>query len=238
MQMKDLPEMNKQPDAAPPIRVMIVDDHKSILWGLERLVESAEPRMTVVGTAETCQTMLAVAATAKPDIILLDLDLNGEDATGALPDLLRVTDARVLVLTGARDPATQQAAILKGARGIIGKDESAEVLLHAIDRVHAGEVWMNRTMMSRILESMSPSSKEQNADPETARIASLTPREREIIRSIVRSQGGKSLEIAEALHISEHTLRNHLTTIYEKLGVRNRIDLYVYATKHCLTAEE
>jgi len=230
--------MNRPPEPPPPIRVMIVDDHKSILWGLERLVESAEPRMTVVGTAESCPTMLAVAATTKPDIILLDLDLNGDDATDSLPDLLRVTGAKVLVLTGARDPATQQAAIMKGARGVIGKDESAEVLLHAIDRVHAGEVWMNRVMMARILESMSAAGKEQNTNPEAVRIASLTPREREIIRSIVRSHGGKSLEIAEALHISEHTLRNHLTTIYEKLGVRNRIDLYAYAIEHGLAAEQ
>jgi len=230
--------MNRLSDTTPPIRVMIVDDHKSILWGLERLVESAEPRMTVVGTAETSPKMLAVAATTKPDVILLDLDLNGDDATDSLPDLLRVTDARVLVLTGARDPGTQQAAIMKGARGVIGKDESAEVLLHAIERVHAGEVWMNRTMMSRILETMTAAGKEPDANPEVTRIAGLTPRERQIVRIIVQSHGGKSLEIAEVLHISEHTLRNHLTTIYEKLGVRNRIDLYAYAIKHGLAAEQ
>lgn len=230
--------MNKLPDAENPIRVLIVDDHKSILWGLERLVESAEPCMTVVGTAETRAGMLAAAATSKPDVILLDLDLNGDDATDALPDLLRVSSGKVLVLTGARDPAIQQAAIMKGARGVIGKDESAEVLLRAIERVHAGEVWMNRTMMARILESMSAAGKGNKTDPETARIASLTAREREIIQAIVRSHGGKSLEIAEKLRISEHTLRNHLTLIYEKLGVRNRIDLYAYAIEHGLAAGE
>lgn len=230
--------MNTRPEAAPPIRVMIVDDHKSILWGLERLVESAEPRMTVVGTADTRAGMLDVAATAHPDVILLDLDLNGEDATEALPDLLRVSAGKVLVLTGGRDPAVQQAAILRGARGVIGKDESAEVLLHAIERVHAGEVWVNRMMMAKILEAMSTASgRTPNADPEAAKIASLTAREREIIRAIVHSRGGKSLAIAEELHISEHTLRNHLTLIYEKLGARNRIDLYAYAIEHGLAAE-
>lgn len=231
--------MSRQAEAAQPIRVMIVDDHKSILWGLERLVESAEPRMTVVGTADSRISMLDVAATAKPDIILLDLDLNGENAADTLPDLLRVSNGKVLVLTGGRDPAVQQAAILKGARGVVGKDESAEVLLHAIERVHAGEVWINRMMMTKILEAVSGSSgKTTGTDPEAAKIASLTAREREIIRTIVHSRGGKSLAIAEVLHISEHTLRNHLTLIYEKLGVRNRIDLYAYAIEHGLTAEQ
>ena len=230
--------MNRQLEVTSPIRVMIVDDHKSILWGLERLVESAEPHMTVVGTAESRSSMMSAAAETMPDVILLDLDLNGDDAADALPDLLRVTTAKVLVLTGARDPATHQAAIMKGARGVIGKDENAEVLLRAIKRVHEGEVWMNRTMMARILDSMAIGGKDRNANPEAARISSLTSREREIVRTIVRSHGGKSLEIAETLNISEHTLRNHLTTIYEKLGVRNRIDLFAYAIEHGLEAEQ
>lgn len=225
-------------DDAKTIRVMIVDDHKSILWGLERLVESAYPRMVTAGTAGSCAEMLSTAATAKPDVILLDLDLNGENSADALPELLCLCEARVLVLTGGRDFAFQQSALMKGARGVIGKDESAEVLLHAIEQVHAGEIWVNQTMMGKLLEAMSAgASKKDNADPEAARIASLTPREREIIRSIVHSHGGKSLQIAEELHISEHTLRNHLTLIYEKLGVRNRLDLFAYAIEHGLATD-
>lgn len=222
-----------------PIRVMIVDDHKSILWGLQRLVESAAPRMTMVGTAETRAEMLSLVVAAQPDVILLDLDLNGDNATDALPDLLRLSEGKVLVLTGGRDTAIQQTAILKGARGVIGKDESAEVLLHAIECVNAGEVWINRTMMAKLLDAMSSTTvKEANADPDSVKIGSLTPREREIIRAIVNTHGDKSLAIAEGLHISEHTLRNHLTLIYEKLGVRNRIDLFAYAIRHGLTEEQ
>ena len=231
--------MSSDNTAENPIRVMIVDDHKAILWGLERLFESAEPRMTVVGTAATCTEMLSVAATVKPDVILLDLDLNGENAADCLPDLRRVTDGKILVLTGGRDPADHQQAILKGARGVVGKDESAETLLHAIERVHAGEVWVNRMMMGKLLEAMSGEAAGRGpADSASAQIASLTTREREIIRSIVHSRGGKSLAIAEELHMSEHTLRNHLTLIYEKLGVRNRIDLYAYAIEHGLALDK
>jgi two-component system, NarL family, nitrate/nitrite response regulator NarL len=219
-----------------PIRVMIVDDHKSIVWGLERLVESAQPRMQVVGTATSCAGMLAMVSDAKPDVILLDLDLNGENSADALPDLQRMSQAKVLILTGARDADVQQAAIMKGARGVVGKDESAEVLLLAIERVHAGEVWINRMMMGRVLGAMTAGAGQSRATPEATRIASLTQREHEIIRAIVRNRGDKSNAIADVLHISEHTLRNHLTVIYEKLGVRNRLDLFAYAVEHGLAA--
>ena len=227
--------MNTKSEGEKPIRVMIVDDHKSILWGLERLVESASPRMVVTGTAASCAEMLSVVVTARPDVILLDLDLDGQNSADSLPDLLRLTNAQVLILTGGRDFAFHQAALMKGARGVIGKDENADVLLHAIERVYAGEVWVNRMMMGKLLESMSANAGNgQSADPEAVKIASLTPREREIVGAIVRSRGGKSLEIADSLHISEHTLRNHLTLIYEKLGVRNRLDLFAYAMEHGL----
>ncbi|WP_153108964.1 response regulator transcription factor [Propionivibrio limicola] len=227
--------MTEQTADQTPIRVMLVDDHKSVLWGLERLVESAQPRMAVVGTASTCAELLSKVVSAKPDIILLDLDLNGENSFDALPELLQLTEAKVLLLTGSRDSSLLQASVLHGVRGVVGKDESADVVLRAIERVHAGEVWINRAMMGKLLDAMSSGAgKGGEKDPEAAKIASLTPREREIIRAVVNSQGEKSLAIADTLHISEHTLRNHLTLIYEKLGVRNRLGLFAYAVKHGL----
>lgn len=219
-----------------PIRVMIVDDHKSVVWGLERLVESAHPRMEMVGTATSCADMLATVGVAKPDVILLDLDLNGENAIDALPDLQRICHGRVLILTGARDPNIHQAAVMKGVHGVIGKDESADVLLRAIERVHAGEIWINRLLMGKLLGAMSANAG-RDADPDADKIASLTKRERDIIQAMVRNRGDKSQVIAEALHISEHTLRNHLTVIYDKLGARNRLDLFAFATEHGLVAD-
>lgn len=226
-----------QETAQQPIRVMIVDDHKAIVWGLARLVESAQPRMEMVATATSCAEMLAVAGPAQPDVILLDLDLNGETSINALADLQRLSRGYVLILTGTRDPALQQAALMKGARGIIGKDESAEVLLHAIERVHQGEVWINRVMMAQLLGTMAAGAGDEAApDPDAAKIASLTQRERDIVRSMVQNRGDKNYAIAEALHISEHTLRNHLTVIYDKLGARNRLDLFAYAMEHGLAS--
>ena len=227
-----------QPSEPKPIRVMIVDDHKSIVWGLQRLIESSEPRMEVVAMATSCAEMLNTVAAANPDIILLDLDLNGESAVDVMLDLPRLSSAQVLVLTGVRDPMVHQAAIMRGARGVVGKDESADVLLLAIERVHAGEVWINRQMMGQVLSAISSgNANEANSNPEVARIASLTPREREIVRVVVKNRGAKSMEIAESMHISEHTLRNHLTVIYDKLNLRNRLDLFAYAVEHRLTAD-
>ena len=227
--------MNQQTAAGKTVRVMIVDDHRSVMWGLERLIESAWPRMVVAGTATSRAEMLATVATIKPDIILLDLDLNGENSADALPELFSRVETRVLILTGTREAEIHQAAILKGAHGVIGKDEAADVVLQAIDRVSAGEVWINRKMMGQLLETMASAAGKLNKnDPEAAKIASLTAREREIIQVIAKNHGDKSMAIAEALHISEHTLRNHLTLIYEKLGVRNRLGLYAYAIEHGL----
>lgn len=227
--------MNQQSAAEKTVRVMIVDDHRSVLWGLERLIESAWPRMVVAGTATSRAEMLATVGTVKPDIILLDLDLNGENSADALPELFARVETRVLILTGTREPEVHQAAILKGAHGVIGKDEAADVVLQAIDRVSAGEVWINRRMMGQLLETMSAAAGRLNkSEPEAAKIASLTSREREIVQAVAKHHGDKSVAIAEVLHISEHTLRNHLTVIYEKLGVRNRLGLYVYAIEHGL----
>ncbi len=221
-----------------PIRVMIVDDHKSIVWGLQRLIESSEPRMEVVAMATSCAEMLSTVAAASPDIILLDLDLNGESAVDVIADLPRLSSAKVLVLTGVRDLSVHQTAIMRGARGVVGKDESADVLLLAIERVHAGEVWINRQMMGRLVSAFSSGAvNAANSNPEAARIDSLTPREREIVRVVVKNRGAKSIEIAESMHISEHTLRNHLTVIYDKLNLRNRLDLFAYAIEHRLAVD-
>lgn len=226
--------MNQPAVTNSPIRVMIVDDHKTVLWGLEQLVESAQPKMTVVGTASTYDETVTAAVRVNPDVILLDVDLNGASSVALIPELRKKTTAKILVLTGGRELVTLQNAVMQGARGVIGKDESADLLLHAIECVHAGEIWLNRKIMGAMVDAMVRAS-DLPEDPDAEKIASLTARELEIVRAVVGSHGAKSIAIAEQLHISEHTLRNHLTQIYEKLGVRNRIDLFAFANEHKLS---
>ena len=217
-----------------PIRVLLVDDHRSVLWGLERLIESEKPRMEVVGKAISGTEALGLAGEARPDVILLDIDLGAENGLDAIPELIARSKARILVLTGLRDPAVHDNAVLAGARGVVGKEDTPEDILKAIEKVHQGELWLDRVTTGRIFIELSRKNAAEETNPDRQKISSLTARERQIVSAIANDPGASAKTISEKLHVSEHTLRNHLTSIYEKLGVANRLELYVYANKHDL----
>ncbi|BAL26400.1 response regulator transcription factor [Azoarcus sp. KH32C] len=212
-----------------PIRVFLVDDHRATLWGLERLIGATE-RMNLIGSATSVSELLASPASREADVIVLDLDLGGCDSTESFAQLMNDRNAKVLVLTGARDLDAHRRAVIAGARGVVRKEEPVDVLLRAIERVHAGDVWVNRTLIGDIMNMLTGS--KPKAAPDDAHIASLTPKEHEVIAAVVRHKGAKSLVVADDLGISEHTLRNHLTAIYHKLEVHGRLELYVYAKEH------
>ncbi len=216
------------------IRVMLVDDHQTMLWGLGKLVESEKPRMEVVGTASTCNEAVAKVAELCPDVILLDLDLAGTSALDILPVLLSNPLSRILIFTGERDQAKLDLAVFRGAHGVLRKDASAEQVLKAIEKTAEGEIWLDRETLSRVFSEFMSPKMVHKLDAEAEKQASLTCRERKIIHAIVDGNGALNKALAERLFISEHTLRNHLTSIYQKLGVSNRLELYVYAVKHQL----
>ena len=217
------------------IRVMLVDDHQTMLWGLTKLIESEKPRMEVVGTATTCDEALAKIGLLHPDVILLDLDLNGVSSLEVLPALLSNSASSVLIFTGARDQATLDLAIFKGARGVLRKDASAEHVIKAIEKTAAGEIWLDRQTLGRVFSEFVVPKAPPQRDPAVEKHESLTAREQKVIYAVVEGSGALNAALAERLFISEHTLRNHLTSIYHKLGVSNRLELYVYAVKHQLT---
>ena len=210
-----------------PINVFLVDDHRTILWGLEQLVQSAAPRMALAGTATSCAEMFAGLAGAEPDVILLDLDLGGESGLDCLEKIGQQSAAMVLVLTGSSDPQIHQRAIVRGARGVVHKQQSADVILRAIEKVSGGEIWLDGANLGRVMTALASG---KNADPEAAKIAELTAKERQIVTTVVTEKAARNKAIADKLHMSEHTLRNHLTTIYRKLEVAGRMELYLYAT--------
>jgi len=219
-----------------PIRVFIIDDHRSILWGLEKLIESAMPKMTVVGSATNCSAALGKMKEAAPDIVLLDLDLGEESGLDAIPKIAAACPAKILVFTGMRDESMHHNAVLAGARGVVEKEAPPESILSAIAKVHEGQIWLDRAATGKLLVAVSRKSASRGAgDPEQHKIAGLTPREREIIALTATNAGATARAIAQKLHISEHTLRNHLTSIYEKLGVANRLELFAYAQRHKLS---
>jgi DNA-binding NarL/FixJ family response regulator len=150
-----------------------------------------------------------------------------------LPELLNIaTKARVVILTGVLNPETHHRAIALGAMGLVLKEQAADVLVKAIQKVHGGEVWLDRAQTASVLTSMTRPSQAQKDDPEAAKIASLTDREGEIIALV--AQGLKRKQIAEKLYISEPTVRNHLTSILDKLGLSDRFELAFYAYRYGL----
>ena len=220
-------------DAETPIRILLVDDHKSFVEAMTMVIETQRPRMQVAAVANTAEDAVEAAVRERPDLILLDMDLGTTTGLDLLPELLKACDAKVLFLTGSQEPAVHNDAILKGARGVILKTESAKVILRAIERVHAGEIWASNATLSSIFDQLN---RQKNAppDPEQLKIASLTPREREIIAALVNFESSTNEELADRLCISNSTLKNHLTTIYSKLALANRVQLLKYALKHNL----
>jgi DNA-binding NarL/FixJ family response regulator len=215
--------------------VLLIDDHRSILWGLERLIESGKPAMQVVGTATNCADALKLMDKAAPDLILLDIGLGTENGVEEIPNLLARSHAKILVLTGLRDESLHDKAVLAGASGVVEKEAPAETILAAIQKVHEGQLWLDRVATGRIFLEFARENAAQAVDPERAKIASLTDREREIVAIAATHAGFNAKAIAELLFISEHTLRNHLTSIYDKLQVANRLELFAYVHKHGLT---
>jgi DNA-binding NarL/FixJ family response regulator len=217
-----------------PIRVLLIDDHRSILWGLERLIESGKPAMQVVGTATNCADALKLIDEAAPNLILLDIGLGNENGVNEIPNLLARSHAKILVLTGLRDESLHDKAVLAGASGVVEKEAPAETILAAIEKVHEGQLWLDRVATGRIFLEFARENAAQTVDPERVKIASLTDREREIVSIAATHAGFNAKAIAEMLYISEHTLRNHLTSIYDKLHVANRLELFAYVHKHGL----
>jgi DNA-binding NarL/FixJ family response regulator len=213
------------------IRILLVEDHAVVRAGLRLLIES-RPGLLVIGEATNHDDALALAAREQPDIILLDLDLGAEHGRDLLPRLLAAaSQARVLILTGVRDADEHRQAIRQGAMGLVLKQQAPDTLLKAIEKVHAGEVWVDRTMLAHVLSEM-VSGGPRPADTTAARIASLTDREREVLALV--TNGLKNKRISERLSITETTVRHHLTSIFAKLGVESRLELVIFAHQHGL----
>jgi two-component system, NarL family, nitrate/nitrite response regulator NarL len=222
------------PSATSRIRVLLVDDHELVRTGLRMLLER-QPRLAIVGEAANGTDALALAAREQSDIILLDLDLDGVSSLDVLPELhAAAKGARVILVTGVRAPEEYYRAMQLGVAGVVSKAQAADVLLQAIEKVYAGEVWLEPAMVARLLNEMSRQravGKEQ-VDPQVAKIARLSLREREVVTLI--GEGLYNKQIATRLSISETTVSHHLTSIFAKLGLANRFDLVIYAYRHGL----
>lgn len=243
---------------AQSIRMLLIDDQVIVREGLRLLLES-QPGLNVVGDAASCKEAVALAQSEQPDVILLDLDLGDSHGLNCLAELLSVAPkTKVLILTGVYDLEVHHAAISSGAMGIVRKLEAGDVLVKAIRKVSAGEVWLDGVLMARVLsdlwntrtqsetpaaapalsererqvaEMWRPKNKPQD-DYESVKIARLTEREREVVTLI--GEGLRNQQIADRLCISVITVRHHLSSVFSKLEVGDRFELAIYSYRHGL----
>jgi two-component system, NarL family, nitrate/nitrite response regulator NarL len=210
---------------------MLVDAHRMVLCGLQRLIDDERPELEVVATATDVAAAQELAATAKPDVVLVDVELATEKEASLVPGLINGGNTRVLVLSGARD-GKHELAILRGACGVIHKDDTPDRLIQAIRKVHEGQLWLDRSTTGRLFVELSRQKSQAANDPAKHKLDSLTEREHDVVRSLAKQPGADNKTLASTLHIGEHTLRNHLSRIYDKLGVPNRLELYVFVQRH------
>jgi two-component system, NarL family, nitrate/nitrite response regulator NarL len=210
------------------VKVLLISDLLMIRHGLRLMLEASGCR--VVAEVADCEKALDLAAASPPDIFLVDLDSRTTDPLACLDDLVAAHEGRIIVLAHPRSVEDYANLVEHGAAGVVLKHEPLGVLIKAITKVHAGEAWLDRANTAKVLTRIA---RYRRADhTEAVKIAKLTPREREIITLV--GEGLKNAAIAARLFISEATVRNHLTSVLEKLGVSDRFELAVYAFRHRL----
>ncbi len=209
-----------------PIRVLIIDDQALIRSGLRMILE-AEPGISVIGEAPDGREGIEAATRQRPDVVLMDIRMpvmDGIDATRRLNTSSLDPKPRVLILTTFDLDEYVYAAIRAGASGFLLKDAPPDDLIHAIRVVARGEALLAPTVTRRLIEEFAS---RPEPDASTEGMDELTEREIEVLRSL--AAGLSNAEIAEALFVSEATVKTHISHILTKLDLRDRVQAVVVA---------
>jgi two-component system, NarL family, nitrate/nitrite response regulator NarL len=206
-----------------PIHVFVVAP-AMLCWGFEKFVHTACPGIRLTGTAATLAQALELTGRVRVDVMVVDCDEGyGPDAMAQASQ-----DCAVLLLTSSRHDADLEACRRAGVSGAVRKSDAPEVLLKALEEAFRG------TVRTPFLGLPMRNQARPAGDPEQIRIASLTARERQLVFAVLCNATAPGKVIADRMCISEHTLRNHLSSIYGKLGVQNRLSLHAFAARHRL----
>jgi NarL family two-component system response regulator LiaR len=208
------------------VRVLLVDDHAVVRQGLRAFLR-LQPDLEVVGEAAGGESAVAAAASARPDVVLMDLVMPGGDGVAAIRDLAGAAPgARVLVLSSFADDDRVFAAMQAGAAGYLLKDVEPDALAEAIREVHRGRPALHPDVAARLMRRV--------ADPAGPAAESLTPREREVLQLVVEGYANK--QIARRLGITEKTVKTHVSSILAKLRVSDRTAAAVLAIRQGLVS--
>ena len=203
------------------IRVALADDQRLLREGLRTILEVA-PDIDVVGEAEDGMAAIALAAKLQPDVMLMDIRMPRRDGIAATEVIRKEhPNVRVLLLTTYDTPETVVDGLRAGAAGYLLKDCSAEELCSAVRAVARGQVLLQTSSAAQLLASLSLSPAAQPPSQFPADNLGLTEREREVLQLVV--QGRNNTEIANALFVSEATVKTHINHIFSKLGARDRV---------------
>jgi len=216
------------------VRVVIADDQKIVRDGLATLLGLLDG-ITVVGTAIDGDDAVRQVAATEPDIVLMDLRMpncSGVEATEKLA--AAGARARVVVLTTYSDDDWVFAALRAGARGFLTKDASAEEIQQAILTVASGEAQLDPTVQRRLLEALSSGRRAGAGEPPASVVIpdNLTPREVDVLRLV--AAGFSNAEIADALYVSDATVKTHINHLLAKSAMRDRAQLVGYAFRNGL----
>lgn len=210
-----------------PYRIVIADDHLVVREAIRVMLEM-EPEFEVVGEASNGMQALELAAQFEPDLVLMDIRMEGMDGVEATRLLRqRHPNMGVLILTGFGDDEVLLNAVEAGAQGFLLKDASADEVKSAILRVVQGESHMTPSLLRKLLDELAQ--REQRPEPAHSE---LTPREKEVLLAL--SRGLSNDEIAKELVISEKTVKTHLGSIFGKLQVGGRAQAMLYAIREGL----
>jgi DNA-binding NarL/FixJ family response regulator len=192
------------------------------------LIET-DKKFRVVGEAAQVELAATIISEEKPDLILIDLpDRGGED----LLSFFQSVEIPVLVLVGQYDANIYQKCLRLGINGLVLKEERADTLFKAIEKIHGGEIWFDRTLMSETIRQLIVEKQVMHDRPKVHITNALTDRERQVVDLICK--GLKNKEIGERLFITETTVRHHLTSVFSKLEITSRLELVIYAFRNNL----
>jgi DNA-binding NarL/FixJ family response regulator len=217
-----------------PIRVALVDDQSLFRTGIRMLVAS-QPDLEVVGEAGDGREAVELAASARPDVILMDIRMPVMDGIEATERIVAAAEARggagprIIVLTTFDLDEAATRAIRGGASGFLLKDADPEFLLAAIRTVHSGTAVLAPSATRELFEHFDPRAGKR-IEPDA--FVTLTAREREVF--LLAARGLSNGEIAAGEFLSEATVKTHISRILSKLGLRDRVQLVVYAFEHRL----